>query len=144
MGPEGKEAKNRSSDRHAENLLICRADLIADPRFATNEDRVRHCDELNGILAEYFRQAPIEGHLEQMQAQGVTVAPVLWAGDLVGHPYAEGRGLFDTDDGDEEVPNCPVPAAIPRLSRTPGRLRRRAPTMGEHTQEILDELSPDA
>ena len=122
---------------------IGREDLAADPRFATNEDRVRNCDELNAILAEYFGQAPIDEHLAVMEARGVTVAPVLSAGDLVGHPYAEGRRLFDRIDADEDVPNCPVPAAIPRLSRTPGRLRRRAPKMGEHTAEILSEVPPD-
>ena len=117
---------------------IDRADLIDDARFATNEARVRHCDALNGILAEYFALAPLEENLTKMEAAGVTVAPVLTAGDLIGHPYAEGRGLFDlTRDADME--NCPLPAAVPRLSQTPGRLRRQAPTLGEHTEEILSE-----
>jgi crotonobetainyl-CoA:carnitine CoA-transferase CaiB-like acyl-CoA transferase len=32
-----------------------------------------------------------------------------------------------------------LPAAVPRLSQTPGRLRRQAPTLGQHTEEILSE-----
>tara|TARA_B100000029_G_C17342625_1_gene875872 strand:+ start:358 stop:609 length:252 start_codon:yes stop_codon:yes gene_type:complete len=75
-----------------------------------------------------------------MDEKKVTVAPVLWVGDLVGHPYAEGRGLFDRTD-DSDIPDCPVAAATPRLSETPGRLRRQEPKMGEHLSEILSEIA---
>ena len=119
---------------------IDRADLIDDERFVTNEARVLNCDALNAILAAYFARAPLEEHLVAMEAAGVTVAPILSAGDLIGHPYAEGRGLFDLSH-DTDMGRCPLPAAVPRLSRTPGRLRRSAPTLGEHTEEILAEGS---
>lgn len=117
---------------------IDRGDLIDDPRFATNEARVQNCDALNAILAAYFALASRAENLSEMEAAGVTVAPVLTAGDLVGHPYAEGRGLFDLID-DADIGDCPIPAAIPRLAGTPGRLRRQAPKLGEHTEEILAE-----
>ncbi|NKB68993.1 MAG: CoA transferase [Candidatus Latescibacteria bacterium] len=115
---------------------IDRAELIDDARFVTNEARVRHCDALNAILEEYFARAPLEENLAAMEAAGVTVAPVLTAGDLIGHPYAEGRGLFDLSC-EADMEHCPLPAAVPRLSQTPGRLRRSAPRLGEHTEEIL-------
>ena len=119
---------------------IGRDDLLDDPRFANNESRVRNSDALNEILAEYFSQATLEEHLAVMDTEAVTVAPVLSAGDLVEHPYAEGRGLFEWVD-DDDVANCPLPTAIPRLSQTPGRLRRQAPELGEHTAEILSEIA---
>lgn len=117
---------------------INRADLIEDARFVTNEVRVQNYEALNAILAEYFALAPLEENLTTMEAAGVTVAPVLAASDLIDHPYAIGRGLFDRIH-DADIENCPLPTAIPRLSKTPGRLRRQAPTLGEHTGEILRE-----
>lgn len=118
---------------------IGREELIQDPRFVDNEARVRNCEDLNIILSDYFSGDSLEGHMKVMEAEGVTVAPVLSAGDLVGHPYAEGRGLFERVD-DEDVTDCPIPVAVPRLSKTPGRLRRPAPGMGDHTEEILSEV----
>ena len=113
---------------------IGRADLIEDQRFVTNEDRVRHCDDLNKILSEYFGARSLEENLQAMEAAGVTVAPVLAAGDLVDHPYAQGRGLFvEGGDGDQRLP---LPAPVPRLARTPGKVGRTAPKLGEHSDEI--------
>lgn len=118
---------------------IGREDLIDDPRYATNEARVRNAEDLNDLLGAFFGARSRDDVLEEMDAAGVTVAPVLTAGELVGHPYATGRGLFDTVE-DTEIGDCPVPAAIPRLSNTPGQFRRPAPGLGEHTEEILAEL----
>jgi len=118
---------------------IGRADLVDDPRFVTNENRVTNCDALNIILADYFGQRTADENVTFMEEAGVTVAPVMTAGDLVDHPYAVGRGLFSEplDTGQA----LPVPAAVPRLSETPGTLRRNAPTLGEHTEEILNEVA---
>ena len=71
-----------------------------------------------------------------MEEAGVTIAPVLLAGDLVDHPYAEGRGLF-VEVEDADLQTCSLPAPVPRLNRTSGSVRRAAPQLGEHTDEIL-------
>ena len=115
---------------------IGRPELIEDERFVTNEDRVINCDTLNAILSEYFGARSLDENLELMDAAGVTVGPVLSAADLVGHPYAEGRGLF-TRTEDAQLGTCSVPNPVPRLSRTPGVRPRPAPQQGEHTEAIL-------
>lgn len=121
---------------------IDRADLIDDERFVTNEDRVRHCDDLNAILAEYFGARSLDENLQMMEKAGVTVAPVLAAGDLVDHPYAQGRGLFVEAGGAAQ--RLPLPTPVPRLDRTSGSVRRTAPKLGEHTDEILALLPKGA
>ena len=120
---------------------IGRGDLITDPRYVTNEVRVENCESLNAILVDYFGKRSLACHLDEMEGAGVTVAPVLSAGDLVGHPYAEGRGLFGTvQDSEISGGTVPIASAVPRLSATPGTLRRAAPILGEHTEEILSEI----
>jgi len=70
----------------------------------------------------------------------VTVGPVYSVADLVDHPYIKGREVLvpveDADMGEIELHNV-----VPRLSRTPGALRRPAPALGEHTKEVLEELA---
>ncbi len=116
---------------------IGRPDLIEDARFLTNEDRLRNCDALNEILSRYLGARTLDENLATMEEAGVTIAPVLSAGDLVGHPYAEGRGLF-TALADDDVGSCSLPTPVPRLSGTPGKVSRAAPKLGEHTDEILE------
>jgi crotonobetainyl-CoA:carnitine CoA-transferase CaiB-like acyl-CoA transferase len=116
---------------------IGRPGLIDDERFVTNEDRVRNCDALNEILGEYFGERSRDENLTMMEEAGVTIAPVLSAGDMVGHPYAEGRGLF-AEVADSDLGRCSVPTPVPRLTRSPGLVKRPAPKLGEHTEEILD------
>jgi len=112
-------------------------ELIEDARFVTNEDRAGNCDALNAILCDYFGARSLAENLAIMEEAGVTVAPVLSAGDLVDHPYAEGRGLF-VATADADLGSCSVPMPVPRLTRTPGSVSRPAPKLGEHTDEILD------
>lgn len=113
---------------------IGRPELVEDARFVTNEARVRNCEDLNEILGDYFGVMTRDENLAAMAEADVTVAPVLAVGDLLVHPYAEGRGLFASTD------EYPIPAAIPRLSGTPGGYRRSAPKLGEHTDEVLREV----
>lgn len=66
------------------------------------------------------------------------VTPVLKLPEVPGHPHIKARGTIVEVDGRWQ------PAPAPRFSRTPGEIRRRAATTGEHTDEILGELGLDA
>ena len=69
----------------------------------------------------------------------MTVGPVCSVADLLDHPYVRGReAIVEMQDAD--LGSLPMHNVIPRLSATPGALRRPAPALGEHTQEILEEL----
>lgn len=115
---------------------IERPELIDDPRFVTNADRLSNSGALNEILAGYFGARTLAENLAIMEQAGVTVAPVLSAGDLVDHPYAAGRGLF-VETADADLGTCPLPAPVPRLTHTTGVISRPAPRLGEHTAEVL-------
>lgn len=118
---------------------IGRPELKSDPCFATNDDRVKNRDELDGIIGNFIRSYTQAQALELFERAGVTVGPVLSVAELLDHPYVVGReAIVEMEDPD--LGSLPMHNVIPRLSATPGALRRPAPALGEHTAEILAEL----
>lgn len=125
----------------AERLLraIGRPDLIADPRFATNEARVRNDDVLDPMVAAFVAGMSQEEALDHFAKADVTVGPVLDIADLVAHPYIEGRGVL-AEYPDADVGLLPMHHVSPQLSGTPGAVHSPAPGLGQHTAEILARL----
>jgi crotonobetainyl-CoA:carnitine CoA-transferase CaiB-like acyl-CoA transferase len=139
-------ALSASMQTMAERLFrsIGRADLIDDPRFRTNADRVANLDEVDAIVAEYMARHTQAENLAHFELAGVTVGPVCDIADLMTHPYILGREILQSFP-DDEVGELPMHHVTPRLSGTPGAIRRPAPAVGEHTREILAGLGvPDA
>ncbi|MFW7341643.1 CoA transferase [Pollutimonas sp. H1-120] len=119
---------------------IGRPDLKTDEKFRDNDARVRNKDELDGIISGFIAQRTQQENLEVFEAASVTVGPVCSVADLIDHPYVIGReamvSLEDADLGQITTHNI-----IPRLSTTPGSFRRSAPSLGEHTEQVLKELA---
>ena len=142
MSADGKYvALSGSMQSMFERLIrtIGRPDLIEDPMFATNDDRIHNRDALDKILQDYLGTRTIANILEIMDEAGVTVAPVLSVADLMDHPFVVDRGVLE-ELADKDLGACPLNAPVPRLSSTPGGFRRPAPKLGEHTGEILQSL----
>ena len=134
-------ALSASMQSMAEKLFqtMGRPELISDPRYATNTDRVRNDLELDAIVADFMRERTQEENLAIFDAAGVTVGPVCDASDLGSHPYIQGREAL-VELPDDEMGQLPMHNVTPRLSGTPGAIRTPAPKLGEHTAEILSEL----
>ena len=118
---------------------IGRPELKTDARFATNDARVRHRDALDEIIGEFIGRHTQPQALALFEQAGVTVGPVCSVADLLDHPYVTGREAI-VRMHDDDLGSLPMHNVIPRLSATPGALRRPAPRLGEHTEEILAEL----
>jgi crotonobetainyl-CoA:carnitine CoA-transferase CaiB-like acyl-CoA transferase len=84
-----------------------------------------------------------EGALKAFAEAEVTAAPVYDIADLLGDAHAVERGIF-AELPDAELGWVPMHAPVPRLSATPAGYCRPAPRIGEHTWEILRQLSFDA
>ena len=69
----------------------------------------------------------------------VTAAPVYDIDQFMSDPHVIAREIL-VDLPDTQMGQLPMHNVIPRLSATPGRLRRPAPALGEHTAEVLAEL----
>ncbi len=125
------------SDRIFET--IGRPELKDDPRFLTNDERVRNRDELDAVIGGYIAGLDQAEALAIFETAGVTVGPVCSVADLFDHPFVTGRGaMIDLEDPD--LGRLPMHDIIPRLDGTPGVHRRPAPKLGEHTAEILAEI----
>ncbi len=118
---------------------IGRSDLKEDPKFSSNDARVQHREELDQIIGAFIKLRTQKENLELFEEAAVTVGPVCSVADLVDHPFIKGRGVLGVLD-DPDLGEIQVHQVVPRLSETPGALRRRAPLLGEHTLEVLDEL----
>ena len=129
-----------STQGMTEKLLrsIGRAELIEDPRFRTNVDRLRNWQELDGIVAGFIAERDKAEVLHHFDKAGVTIGPIMDAADLLQDPYvAEREALIEVPDDDMPGGFVPMHGMVPRLSATPGVLARPAPKLGEHNDEIL-------
>lgn len=143
---DGKSvAVSASMQAMAERLLrtIGRPELIEDPRFRTNTDRVTNRDQLDPIVAGFMAERTQAECLDLFERAGVTVGAVPDVSELAVHPYPIDRealvSMPDADAGRLAMHNV-----IPRLSGTPGQLRTPAPELGEHNAEIWGGLGHDA
>ncbi len=118
---------------------IDRPDLKTDPRFVDNDARVKNREALDEIIAQFIAERTQAQNLELFEAAGVTVGPVCSVADLIDHPYTVSREAIVTLQ-DEDLGELPMHNIVPRLEKTPGGFRRRAPKLGEHTDEVFEEL----
>ncbi len=118
---------------------IGRPEMIDDLRFRTNTDRVRHIDECDGAVAEFIAERTLDDNMAVFQAAEVTATPVYEIDQLVADEHIQERGVI-VEAPDEEAGSVLMHNVIPRLSGTPGKLRRPAPRLGQHTREVLQGI----
>jgi glutaryl-CoA transferase len=124
-------------------LRFCSAigmsELAADPRFATNGDRVMHRAELRPLLETRFGSASSAHWLRALTEADVPSGPINDIPTAFALPQARARAM-------DVTVRHPVLGAIRqvglpiKLSVTPGSIRSAPPLLGEHTDEILAEL----
>ncbi len=117
--------------------------MIEDPRFATNSARLANPDEAERPVKEFIAARDLADCLAMFEAAEVTAAPVYDIDQFVADPHVQARQIV-VDVPDEEIGSVTVHNVIPRLSATPGALRRPAPRLGEHTAEILARVGVGA
>jgi crotonobetainyl-CoA:carnitine CoA-transferase CaiB-like acyl-CoA transferase len=115
---------------------IGRPEMIDDPRSRTNTDRVRHIDECDGAVAAFIAERTLDEAMAVFSAAEVTATPVYEIDQLVADKHIQARGVI-VEAPDSEAGSVLMHNVIPRLSETPGKLRRPAPALGEHTRELL-------
>lgn len=109
-----------------------------DPRYADNPGRVEHQPALDAMIAAWTAARPASDALDVLEAAGVPSGLIYNAADMLADPHFQARGLFEQ----VHVNGKPlkVPAITPRLTHSPGANTSAAPSVGEHTDEVLQSL----
>ncbi len=118
---------------------VGRQELISDKRFRTNADRTENHDQLFPILSEIMSQRTTDDWIDALGTIGVPCGPINAMDKVVTHPQVQAREMITRVahqiTGEVEVPGVPI-----KLSETPGSVDAPAPSLGEHTAEVLTGL----
>jgi crotonobetainyl-CoA:carnitine CoA-transferase CaiB-like acyl-CoA transferase len=122
---------------------VGRADLAEDPRFADNPARTRHQEYLDGVITDWTTQRTLDEVMEAMNEAGVPAGPIYDASDIVSDPHFSARGMIEAHEvsiAPDERRTVRFPGVVPKLSETPGEMRRPGPELGEHNEEVYGQL----
>jgi len=124
--------------------LMGEAHWLTDPRFKDDINRGNHGELISQRMAHWCAQRTNAEALETLGAAKIPAGEVLRPQQTLDDPHIQAMNFFQPT----EFPGIPRPAPLAKvpvfLSRTAGSIRRRPPTLGEHTEEIMDELGYDA
>jgi len=113
---------------------------LTDPRFKDDASRGDNNAPINTRMAQWCAERTTEEVITLMEEARVPCGPVLSPAQTLEDPHVRAVGMLQ----EVEYPGLPRPVPIAdfpvRLSESPGGIRRRAPTLGEHTDEVLAEL----
>lgn len=130
-----------SGDTQFERLAtaIGQPSLLTDPRFADMPLRDENNAELIAVIAAWVAAHTAQEVEDLLEDQGVAAARVQNIEELLAHPQVVAREDFITIN-DDVFGELLLANVLPRLTRTPGRIERPGPKLGEHTEEILGGL----
>jgi len=110
--------------------VVQRPDLLSDPRFATNADRVGHRGELESLLEASLATRPAAEWVRALNEAGVAAALVNTVGEMLADPDTRAGLIAELPDGTPQL-RTPI-----RLGGVPLPLSGPPPAMGEHDDEI--------
>lgn len=113
--------------------------LAGDERFATRERRKANETALDAALSEWTRTQDRDTAVEMLRSAGIIAVPVLDGRELQTFALLRERGTV-VDVTHPDAGSWPQAGIPVHFSRTPGRVRRPAPRLGEQSAEVLEEL----
>ena len=116
--------------------LIGRADLGEDPDLAFNDGRAKRIVEIDSAINAWTKTLSLDEVLKGLLLAEVPSGKIYTAKDIAEDAHYHARGVIETVQAANGL-KVQVPGIIPKLSQNPGSIRYRAPTLGEHTDQVL-------
>ena len=103
--------------------------MIDDPRYRTNAERVRNAEDCDADHRRFIAARTQAENIAFFEQAEVTIGPIYDIDQILEDPHVIEREML-VDLPDEQNGALPMHNVVPRLSATPGRLRRPAPRSG--------------
>ena len=108
-------------------------------KYATHHARGENQQELDDLISEWTKQRSAEEVIEVMREASVPAGKLFTAEDMLrDEQYAARENIVEVED--PEIGPFPMQNVVPRLTRTPGRVRWTGPRLGEHNDEVLGDV----
>jgi len=123
---------------------VGRDDFAASPEMASNDGRVKHVADIDGVITVWTKAHDKADALKILDAHDVPSGAIYSIADIAADAQYKAREMIlniTTRDGYQ----VDVPGIVPKLSATPGGIRNTAPRLGEDTQAVLQRagLKPE-
>jgi crotonobetainyl-CoA:carnitine CoA-transferase CaiB-like acyl-CoA transferase len=122
--------------------LVGRHDIAEQPWFASARQRVKHGDQLDGIVAGWIRARDLDEVMAAFQEAGAAIAPILDVEQLVNDPQVEALDAITTVE-DEDLGPLRMQNVMFRLAGTPGAIRFTGRGLGQDNETVYAELGLD-
>lgn len=119
--------------------MIGRFDLSNDPLLASNDGRVAQVDIIDAAISAWTAERDLESVLAALHEKHIPAGKIYDAADIANDPHYLARDMLLPSQLADGTP-ITLPGIVPKLSDTPGCIRHAAPTLGQHTDEVLAEL----
>ena len=116
---------------------IERPDLAADPELEQNDGRVRHVARIDAAISAWTAERSLDEVLLALNEARIPAGKIYDAADIATDPHYLARDMLlqsTLDDGTAVT----LPGIVPKLQTTPGQVRSTAPTLGQHTDSVLE------
>jgi formyl-CoA transferase/succinyl-CoA--D-citramalate CoA-transferase len=121
-------------------IAMNRAELAEDARYGTHESRGTNQAELDEIIEGWTAKLRVEELEAVLDEHAIPYGRIFTAPDMITDPQFAARELIARYEDETLGQEVPMAAPVPRFSRTPGQIRSTGPTLGQHTDQILESV----
>ena len=122
--------------------LVGRPEFIDEPWFQKGSERAKHADELDEAVGSWISERTTDEVVEAFEKANAAITPIYNIEDIMRDPQYQALDSIITVD-DPELGPIKMQNVLFRLSETPGEVNWSGPRLGEHNEEVYEELGVD-